>query len=151
MVFNVTFNNISVISCRHVLLVEETGVPEKTTDLSRVLIHLPMLLRGPSYGSWINNYLCNQWLSPLMCTRYNIIWKSLSVSWVKIHIDAIWSRVRFEVITSNVLRSPPWLGWSLWNICVTTLYENVCQWVVTGRWFSPVLRFPPPIKRAYTI
>ena len=24
-----------------------------------------------------------------------------------------------EVITSNVLRSPPWLGWPLWNICVT--------------------------------
>jgi hypothetical protein len=27
MVFNVTFNKISVISCRSVLLVEETGVP----------------------------------------------------------------------------------------------------------------------------
>ena len=32
MVFNATFNNISVISCRSVLLVEETGYPEKTTD-----------------------------------------------------------------------------------------------------------------------
>jgi hypothetical protein len=29
MVLNVTFNNISVISCRSVLLVEETGVPGK--------------------------------------------------------------------------------------------------------------------------
>ena len=29
MVFNVTFNNISVISWRSVLLVEETGVPEE--------------------------------------------------------------------------------------------------------------------------
>jgi hypothetical protein len=28
MVFNATFNNISVISCRLVLLVEETGVPD---------------------------------------------------------------------------------------------------------------------------
>jgi hypothetical protein len=27
MVFNATFNNISVISCQSVLLVEETGVP----------------------------------------------------------------------------------------------------------------------------
>ena len=36
MVFNATFNNISVISWRSVLLVEETGVPEKTTDLSQV-------------------------------------------------------------------------------------------------------------------
>ena len=30
------FNNISVILWRSVLLVEETGVPEKTTDLSQV-------------------------------------------------------------------------------------------------------------------
>jgi cytochrome b561 len=36
MVFNATLNNISVISWRSVLLVEETGVPGKTTDLSQV-------------------------------------------------------------------------------------------------------------------
>jgi len=38
MVFNATFNNISVISWRSVLLVEETRVryPEKTTDLLQV-------------------------------------------------------------------------------------------------------------------
>jgi hypothetical protein len=44
-----------------------------------------------SYGSWIYNYLCNPCLSPLMlwvriplmarCTRYNIMWWSLSVTW----------------------------------------------------------------------
>ena len=32
MVFNATFNNISVISCRSVLLVEETGYREITID-----------------------------------------------------------------------------------------------------------------------
>ena len=36
MVFNATFNNISVISWRSVLLVEETECPEKTIDLSQV-------------------------------------------------------------------------------------------------------------------
>jgi hypothetical protein len=36
MVFNATFNNISVKSWRSVLLVEETVYPEKTTDLSQV-------------------------------------------------------------------------------------------------------------------
>jgi hypothetical protein len=36
MVSNTTFNNISVISLRSVLLVKETGYPEKTTDLSQV-------------------------------------------------------------------------------------------------------------------
>ena len=37
MLLNATFNNISVISWRSVLLVEETGVPvENPTDLSQV-------------------------------------------------------------------------------------------------------------------
>ena len=36
MVFNATFNNISVILWRSVLLVEETRVSGETTDLSQV-------------------------------------------------------------------------------------------------------------------
>jgi hypothetical protein len=36
MVFNTTFNNISVISWLSVLLVEETGVPGVTTDLPQI-------------------------------------------------------------------------------------------------------------------
>jgi len=41
MVFNTTFNNISVISWWLVLLVEETGeYPEKTTDLPQSLTAL---------------------------------------------------------------------------------------------------------------
>jgi len=36
MVFNSTFNNISVISLQSVLSVEETEYPEKTTDLPQV-------------------------------------------------------------------------------------------------------------------
>ena len=36
MVLSATFNNISVISWRSVLLVEEAEYPEKTTDLSQV-------------------------------------------------------------------------------------------------------------------
>ena len=36
MVFNATFNNISVILWWSVLLVEETEFPEKTTDLPQV-------------------------------------------------------------------------------------------------------------------
>jgi hypothetical protein len=45
MVFNATFNNISVILWRSVLLVEETRVPEKNTDLSQVTDKLyPIML-----------------------------------------------------------------------------------------------------------
>jgi hypothetical protein len=36
MVFNTTFKNILAISWRSVLMVEETGGPEKSTDLSQV-------------------------------------------------------------------------------------------------------------------
>ena len=36
MVFNATFNNVSVISWRSVLFVKENEYPEKTTDLSQV-------------------------------------------------------------------------------------------------------------------
>ena len=35
-IFNATFNNISVISWRSILLVEETGVLREITDLSQV-------------------------------------------------------------------------------------------------------------------
>jgi len=38
MVLNATFNNIPVISWRSVLLVEDTGVPKKTTDLPQVTV-----------------------------------------------------------------------------------------------------------------
>ena len=37
MVYNATFNNISVVLWWSVLLVEETGGPEKTFDLSQVI------------------------------------------------------------------------------------------------------------------
>ena len=40
MVFNATFNNISVISWMSVLLVEETGVHEKTTHLSQWVLFI---------------------------------------------------------------------------------------------------------------
>ena len=44
MAFNATFNNISVISWRSVLLVEETEGPEKTSDLSQVTDKLDRIM-----------------------------------------------------------------------------------------------------------
>jgi hypothetical protein len=39
LVFNATFNNISAISWRSVLLVEESGVPEVTDKLYQILVY----------------------------------------------------------------------------------------------------------------
>jgi hypothetical protein len=53
MVFNTTLINISVVSWRSVLLVEETGIyREKTTDLSQVtdkLYHIVFVVSSTPY------------------------------------------------------------------------------------------------------
>jgi hypothetical protein len=43
---------------------------------------------------------------------------------------------KVEVITSKIVRSPPWLGWPLWNICVTNDHGYVPLVVNTSRSFS---------------
>ena len=51
-VFNATFNNISVLSRRSVLLVGKTAVPGKATDLSQVTDKLYHIML-----SWTTNIL----------------------------------------------------------------------------------------------
>ena len=47
-----------------------------------------------------------------------------------------WQRLNLvEVIISKVSRSPPWLGWPLWNICVTNDHGYVPLVVNTSRSF----------------
>ena len=85
MVFNVTFNNISAISWRSVLFMEETGgstrrkPPTCRKSLTKTLEHYIehyLVMDNSSIKMrdrrgldrmvvWIYNYLCNQCLSPL--------------------------------------------------------------------------------------
>ena len=54
MVFNVTFNNISAISWQPVLVVEEAGVPERTTDHGQAtgkLYHLRLRVECNLFGN----------------------------------------------------------------------------------------------------
>ena len=44
MVFNATFNNISVISWPLVLLVEETGVPGENLELGQLVLIIDQIL-----------------------------------------------------------------------------------------------------------
>ena len=56
-VFNATFNNISAILWRSVLLVEETRVPEKNTDLrvADKLYHIMYRVHLGMGGIWTQN------------------------------------------------------------------------------------------------
>jgi hypothetical protein len=64
MMFNTTINNISVISWRSVLLVEETAVhgenPQPVERNIPVVICDTGLFWSGSYGSWIYNCLYNK-------------------------------------------------------------------------------------------
>ena len=61
---------------------------------------------------------------PLMagCTRYNIMWYSLSVTCGEVY------SIQHYVIQ---FVSDLW-----WGVLDTTLCDTVCQWLVAGRWFS---------------
>ena len=54
--------------------------------------------------------------------------------------------------TCNQCLLPPKLeSCSWWGVLGTTLFDQVCQWLVTAQWFSPGLWFPSPIRLTATI
>ena len=77
---------------------------------------IPLLVRPSwSYGSWIYNYLCNQCLSPLTL-------------WVKAPLLS-WYNINYVIKFVSDL-------WQVSGFLYTTLCDKVCQWLMTGQWFS---------------
>jgi hypothetical protein len=56
MVFNATVNNISAISWRSVLLVEETGVPGENRRAVKLMQRLSTFVRGNNSSGLMNIY-----------------------------------------------------------------------------------------------
>ena len=92
-----------------------------------------MLLRSSwSYGIWTYNYLCNRWISsltlwiriPLMtrCTRYNIMWKSLSVKYVRWVVFSWYSYIYTLPNIRKVLRFVKKTTWHF-TIQVCTVFK----------------------------
>ena len=94
--------------------------------------------RGPSwswlYGSWIYNYLYNQCQSPLKlwvriqlmarCTRYNIIWQSLSVTCGRsvVFSSFLQQRYNWNIVESDVKHHNPNVNrnFFLWKSFIAT-------------------------------
>ena len=77
--FNATFNNISVILWRSVLLVEKKEDTEKTTDLSQVtdklyhiMVYTPPWSRFEPTTSVVNEESTGLWLRQMEHTRSNL-------------------------------------------------------------------------------
>jgi hypothetical protein len=88
-----------------------------------------------SYGSWICNYICNPWLSPLTL-------------WVRIPLR----RGVLDSICNYICN--PWLSpltlWVRiplrWGVLDSTLCDKDCQWLAAGRCFSPGTPVSPANK-----
>ena len=73
MVFNTTFNNISVISWRSDLLVGETGVPGENHDLSQVTDKLLYRIGTPRYEWGLSSQLGDRQLEGCMESKPGLV------------------------------------------------------------------------------
>jgi hypothetical protein len=113
MVFNKTFNNISVISWWSVLL---------------------------GHGNWIYNYLCNQYLSTLKlwvqipfmvrCVWYNIMWSSLSVTCGRSVVFSVYSGILYQY------KCRPRYNWNIVERDIITVQNKI----ITGEILPHILQ-----------
>ena len=75
----------------------------------------------------------------------------LKLSFSCIKLTLLWKEIYLSLILNRTLS--PLMVWVLTQLLArcTTLCDQVCQWLETGRWFSRALQFPLPIKLTATI
>jgi hypothetical protein len=106
-----------------------------------------------AYCSWIYNYLCNQCLPPLTlrgrislmarCTRYNIMWWSLSVTWYNImwsSLSVTWYNIMWlslSVTWFNIMWSSLSVTWYniMWSSLSVTWY-NIMWSSLSVTWYN---------------
>jgi hypothetical protein len=106
-----------------------------------VVIVLLLDLQLPMQSVSITTNVVSSNPAQVRCTRYNIIWSSLSVTCDRSVVFSIQHKM-IKFISD--LRQ-------VGDFLYTTLCDKVCQWLATSRWFSPGIPISPPIKRTATI
>ena len=86
-------------------------------------------------------YISIGWLIPLNSKILKRWWPPLSWSYGSLAYNYL----------CNQYLSPLTLWVQIPLMVRCTLCDKVSQWLAAGQWFSPVLRFPPPIKLSTTI
>jgi hypothetical protein len=119
MLFNATFNNISVISWRSVLLVEETGVPAENIHRSSPTHWQTLLIFESTTRNLISTFMQETLRHNLDRGRRGRMIVGI------ITIDTISAYHHY----SCEFESRSWRG-----VLDTTLCNKVCQWVGEDRW-----------------
>ena len=123
------------------------------------LVHTALIMEYSFKPPTLLRFHCSLWLDyrSVFLSKSLIIPGPLSI-WERKKILPRFLFVKLKSSLQKFMRSPPWLGWPLWNICVTNDHRYVPfvintswsfphSWLIT--WFVTRLRWQVPLGTAY--